>query len=83
MTSSLLEVRGDGRAALVDLRNAAGVPLTQNGVYGYGARFFGDCCGRTYDVDYDTDAPFASATFEIGPLTIDGSIRFDFGSAQG
>jgi outer membrane receptor protein involved in Fe transport len=56
-TSQLLEVRGGGNAALIDVRNAAGQFVTQNGFYGYGARFFGNCCRRSYDVDYETNAP--------------------------
>lgn len=82
-TSSLLEVRGGGNAALLDLRTAGGQALTQGGVYGYGASFFGNCCRRSYDVRYDTNAPFASLTLAAGALTLDGSLRYDFGSARG
>lgn len=82
-TSQLLEVRGDGEAALINLRDAGGTLLTQDGFYGYGARFFGNCCRRSYDVDYDTNAPFASLGFETGALNLDASIRYDFGSAEG
>lgn len=82
-TSQLLEVRGGGDAALIDIRNAAGQLVTQDGFYGYGARFFGNCCRRSYDVDYDTNAPFASLGFQSGPLSLDGSVRYDFGSAEG
>lgn len=82
-TSTLLEVRGRGNAALVDVRGPAGQVVTQDGFYGYGARFFGNCCRRRYDVTYETYAPFASATFSSGGLTLDGSLRFDFGNAKG
>lgn len=82
-TSTLLEVRGKGNAALVNVATAAGQPVTQNGFYGYSARFFGNCCRRRYDVRYDTLAPFASATFTSGGLTIDGSLRWDNGKARG
>lgn len=82
-TAHLLEVRGGGSAAKLDLVNAAGALLTENGVYGYGARFFGNCCRRSYDLNYDTNAPFASLGFEAGRLNIDGSIRYDFGEASG
>ena len=82
-TAHLLEVRGDGSAAKLDLFNAAGAPLTDNGVFGYGAAFFGNCCRRSYDLDYDTNAPFASLGLETGRLSIDGSIRYDFGNASG
>lgn len=82
-TAALLEVRGGGDAALVNVRNAAGQLVTQDGLYGYSARYFGICCRRSYDVDYNTNAPFASLSFETGRLTLDGSVRYDFGDAQG
>jgi outer membrane receptor protein involved in Fe transport len=81
-TSHLLEVRGNGEAALVDAFNGA-TPLTDNGTVGYGATFFGNCCRRSYDLRYRTLAPFLSATFETGALTLDGSARFDLGNARG
>jgi outer membrane receptor protein involved in Fe transport len=82
-TAHLLEVRGGGDAALVNVRNAAGATVTDGGTVGYGATFFGNCCRRVYDLAYDTNAPFASLSFDFDKLTIDGSIRFDFGSAEG
>ena len=82
-SSTLLEVRGRGNAALIDVRGAGGALATENGYYGYGARFFGNCCRRRYDVTYDTYAPFASLTFTGGGLTLDGSLRYDFGNAKG
>ncbi len=82
-TSALLEVRGGGDAALVNIRGAANQAVTQDGFYGYGARFFGNCCRRNYDVDYNVNAPFGSVQYANGALTLDGSVRYDFGSAEG
>lgn len=82
-TAHLLEVRGGGNAALIDVRNAGGATVTQGGTVGYGASFFGNCCRRIYDLEYETLAPFASATVEFDRFTLDGSIRFDSGSASG
>jgi len=82
-TSHLLEVRGGGDAALIDVRNAAGTLLTQNGTVAYSASFFGNCCRRVYDVRYDTNAPFASLNLQFGQLSFDGSVRYDFGRARG
>ncbi len=82
-TSHLLEVRGGGEAALLDVRNGIGATVTDGGTVGYGATFFGNCCRRVYDVSYDTNAPFASLNLEFGALTVDGSIRWDFGRANG
>jgi len=82
-TSLLSDVVGGGNAALVNVRNASGQPVTQDGAYAYAASYFGGCCRRTYNLDYNTNAPFASLSYETGKLTLDGSIRYDFGKAQG
>jgi len=82
-TSHLLEVRGSGDAALIDVFNAAGVPQTIGGTVAYSASFFGNCCRRRYDLQYTTNAPFASATVSFSDLTLDGSLRYDFGRARG
>lgn len=81
-SSYLLEARGDN-AALLNVRNAAGVLQTDNGLIAYGASFFGNCCRRSYNLDFDTNAPFASLSFKAGALTLDGSVRYDSGSARG
>jgi outer membrane receptor protein involved in Fe transport len=81
-TSFFQSVQGDGRSVLVDIRNAAGVSQTAGGTL-YSASFFGNCCRRSYDMRYTTNAPFAQLGFEAGRLNIDGSVRYDFGSAKG
>jgi len=82
-TSHVQTIEGNGQAALVNIRNAAGQTVTQNGTVGFGATFFGNCCRRSYDVDYSTYAPFASLSVETGRLTLDASVRYDFGDASG
>lgn len=82
-TSHLLEVQGGGNAALLDVVDANGDTLTDNGTVAFGASFFGNCCRRVYDVDYDTNAPFASLTLDFDRLSVDGSVRWDLGSAEG
>ncbi len=82
-TSFVQDVVDGGRASLIDVRSAGGVPITQNGVPGYSASFFGNCCRRSYDLNYTTLAPFAQLGFEIGRLNVDGSVRYDFGRARG
>ena len=81
-TSHLLAADGTN-AALIDVRNALGVPQTYNGTVGYGASFFGNCCRRAYDLKYTTTAPFFSVGFESGPFNIDASMRFDHGRVRG
>ena len=82
-TSTLLDVRGDGRAALVDVVSAGGTPVTQNGFYAYSASYFGDCCRRSYRVAYDVNAPFASLNYKVGRVALGASVRYDFGDASG
>ena len=81
-TSQLIETKGRN-AALIDVRNAAGVLQTENGTVGYGASFFGNCCRRRYNIDYDTNAPFVSLGFTTGKLNVDASYRYDFDKAHG
>ena len=82
-TAHLMSVEGNGNAVLLDVRNAAGVAQTQNGTVGYSAAFFGNCCRRSYDLEYTTKAPFAALGLEFGGLSIDGSVRWDFSRAKG
>ena len=81
-SSYLLEAKGDN-GALIDVKNAAGVLQTDGGLVGYGATFFGGCCRRTYNLDFDTNAPYAALSYNAGKLTLDGSLRYDAGNARG
>lgn len=81
-SSYLLDAKGDN-AALLNVRTATGLSRTDNGLVAYGASFFGNCCRRSYNVDYDTNAPFASIGYTGGGFNVDGSIRYDTGSARG
>lgn len=82
-TSILMDVRGNGQAALVDVTNASGRPVTQRGVFAYGASYFGGCCRRRYDVEYNVNAPFASINYMFNGLSFGASVRRDFGDASG
>lgn len=82
-TSTLTDVRGDGRAALVDVFDGRGRAVTQNGYYGFGASWFGGCCRRSYRVDYAVNAPFGSLNYKIGRVALGASVRYDYGSARG
>ncbi|MEJ5977760.1 TonB-dependent receptor [Novosphingobium sp. PS1R-30] len=81
--SLLSDVRGDGKAALVDISTATGVPLSENGYYTFDGTFFGTYQRRGINVDYDTNAAFGSLNYKIGALAIGGSLRYDFGGANG
>jgi len=80
--SYLQELKGNN-AALIDVFAADGTPFSQGGLYAFGVPAFGNCCTRSYDVDYDIDAPYAALTFTLDKLTLDASIRQDYGDADG
>ena len=80
--SYLLEVKGDA-AALLNVFDANGNALTDNGLIAYGVPFWGNCCQRNYDTDYDIDAPYASLSYSGEKLTADVSMRYDTGRANG
>ncbi|MGC6400234.1 TonB-dependent receptor domain-containing protein [Sphingomonas sp. FW199] len=82
-TSHVQTVQGNGDSVLVDILRADGTRVTQNGVPGYSAAAFGNCCRRSYDVAYSTYAPFASLSTKLDRLTLDASVRYDFGNADG
>jgi len=78
----LLEVKGDA-AALLNVVDSGGNTVTDNGLVAYGVPYWGNCCQRNYDVDYDIDTPYASLSYAGDKLTADVSIRYDNGSANG
>jgi len=81
-TTALQDVNGGGNSALVDVRTAAGVPVTQDGVLTY-STVGGGSYHRRYDVSYDINAPYASVNYHIGKVAIGGSIRYDIGNVGG
>jgi outer membrane receptor protein involved in Fe transport len=50
---------------------------------GTGFTTFGGCCVRSWDVQYTQTAPFVAATYEIGGLNLDASVRRDSQKASG
>lgn len=80
--SYVMELDGR-RAALLDVRNAAGQVISDNGLYAYGVPFWGNCCTRSYDVSYDVSAPYVALRYSAGALDLDASVRFDSGDANG
>ena len=78
----LLEVRGKD-AALLDVVDADGNLVTQQGLVAYGEPFWGNCCVRTLDVRYRTDAPYLAVNWEKGAFNVDASLRYDIARASG
>lgn len=80
--SYLMELAGDD-AALLNVLAADGSAYSDNGLYAYGTPFWGNCCQRYYDTEYDILAPYLSASTSFGDWTLDASLRYDSGDATG
>lgn len=78
----VMEVTGKD-ARLLDVFNAAGQSQTSGGLLAYGVPLWGNCCTRRYDAQYDINAPYLSAAWEMGQVNLDASIRRDEGEAKG
>jgi outer membrane receptor protein involved in Fe transport len=77
------DVMGGGNGQLINLTTANGIPLSQNGYFGYGSANIGGTWHRSYDVNYDTNAPYGSVNYHIGRLALGASVRYDLGHAGG
>ncbi|WP_462157593.1 TonB-dependent receptor domain-containing protein [Pseudoalteromonas sp. GB56] len=80
--SYLMELKGDN-AALLDVTAADGTSYSDNGLYAYGVPYWGNCCQRNYDTEYDISAPYLAASSQLGDFLIDASVRHDSGEATG
>jgi outer membrane receptor protein involved in Fe transport len=78
----LADVTGKN-TSLLDVVSSTGTVLTQNGVVGFGATFFGNCCRRNYNAKYDIDALYGTVGYETDQFNIDASLRYDNLKASG
>lgn len=78
----LQEVKGKN-AALLDVVDSLGNVVTQNGLVAYGEPAWGNCCVRSYKLQYDTDAPYLALGWQKDALNLDGSLRYDMVEASG
>ncbi|RSV21024.1 TonB-dependent receptor [Sphingomonas sp. ABOLH] len=78
---AVTEVTGGGDAALLDVFDAAGTARTAGGIYAYNP--LSGTQRRTLRLAYRVNAPFASANYKIGRVSIGGSLRYDWGHASG
>lgn len=78
----LQEVKGKD-SALLEVIDANGNKVTQNGLSAYGESYWGNCCVRSYNLYYDTDAPYLALGWQKGDFNFDGSLRYDITTASG
>jgi outer membrane receptor protein involved in Fe transport len=80
--SYLQEVQGEN-ARLINAFDAAGSPLSENGLYAYGTPLWGNLA-RNYDTQYNVSAPYLNVSLEATEkLNIDASVRYDIGKVDG
>lgn len=80
--SYLTDVTDEGMRP-VDLSNAD-TAYTQNGLLAYGTPFWGNCCQRNYDVQYDIIAPYGAVEVDLtSALNLSASVRYDAGTVTG
>jgi outer membrane receptor protein involved in Fe transport len=78
---SLRELSGNN-ASQLDLYDAAGNKLTQDGISGYGNNW-GNCCARNYDLSYTNTAPNFLLDLDTDRFAVDASVRFERVKASG
>jgi outer membrane receptor protein involved in Fe transport len=82
--NSYLQEVNDDNARLINVFDAGSNSLSDNGLYAYGVPFWGNCCTRNYDTQYNVSAPYANVSIEASEkFNIDASIRFDNGKVDG
>lgn len=81
--SYLQEVNGN-RAELINVADASGDALSENGLTAYGVPAWGNCCTRNFDTEYNISAPYLNLNIDASEkFSIDASLRYDKGKVDG
>jgi len=64
-----VELKGEGARILDNAGNPTNLPV------GLGTTTWGGCCVRAMDVDVTAAAPYVAATLDLGPWSVDASLR--------
>ncbi|TRX38594.1 TonB-dependent receptor [Flavobacterium sp. ZT3R18] len=82
--NSYLQEVSDNNPRLINVTNAAGTLLSENGLYAYGVPAWGNCCTRNYDTQYNVSAPYVNITVDATEnLSLEGGLRYDMGKVSG
>jgi outer membrane receptor protein involved in Fe transport len=82
--NSYLQEVSDDNPRLINVRNAAGKLLSENGLYAYGVPAWGNCCTRNYDTQYNVSAPYVNVSVDATDnLSFEGGLRYDMGKVSG
>ena len=81
--NSYLQEVSDNNPRLINVTDASGTLLSDNGLYAYGTPFWGNLA-RNYDTQHGVSAPYANITFDAtDALSLEGGIRYDMGQVNG
>lgn len=82
--NSYLQEVSDDNPRLINVKNAAGDLLSENGLYAYGVPAWGNCCTRNYDTQYNVSAPYVNVSVDATEnLSFEGGLRYDLGKVSG
>jgi outer membrane receptor protein involved in Fe transport len=82
--NSYLQEVSDDNPRLINVKNASGDLLSENGLYAYGVPAWGNCCTRNYDTQYNVSAPYVNISVDATEnLSFEGGLRYDLGKVSG
>jgi len=82
--NSYLQEVSDNNPRLINVSDASGNLLSDNGLYAYGVPAWGNCCTRNYDTQYNVSAPYMNLSLDASDkLTLEGGLRYDKGQVNG
>lgn len=81
--NSYLQEVSDNNPRLINVTNASGSLLSDNGLYAYGTPVWGNLA-RNYDTQYNVSAPYVNVSVDATEkLSLEGGLRYDMGKVTG
>jgi outer membrane receptor protein involved in Fe transport len=81
--NSYLQEVSDDNPRLINVTNATGQLLSDNGLYAYGTPAWGNLA-RNYDTQYNVSAPYVNVSVDATDnLSFEGGLRYDLGKVTG
>lgn len=81
--NSYLQEVSDSNPRLINVSNAGGASLSENGLYAYGTPAWGNLA-RNYDTQYNVSAPYVNISIDATEkLSLEGGVRYDKGKVTG
>ncbi len=81
--NSYLQEVSDNNPRLINVTNATGNLLSENGLYAYGTPYWGNLA-RNYDTQYNVSAPYFNVSIDAtDELSFEGGLRYDKGKVTG